>query len=90
MKQVLFAVATIFSAVLVLAPQSQRDTWNNRASDNWKNEGVIYLDHSLNARLHPVPVSAVRLGDGFWSTRPAASASTQRWPLHWPPPVSSW
>ncbi len=34
-------------------------------------EGVIYLDHSLNARLHPVPVQAVHLGDGFWSVRRA-------------------
>jgi DUF1680 family protein len=69
MKQVLFAVATIVAALLVLGAQGQRDTWNNQASDNWRKEGVIYLDHSLNARLHPVPVSAVRLGDGFWSAR---------------------
>ena len=37
--------------------------------DSWRNEGVICLDHSLNARLHPVPVQAVRLGDGFWAGR---------------------
>ncbi len=30
---------------------------------------MIYLDHSLNAQMHPVPVSAVRLGEGFWSAR---------------------
>jgi DUF1680 family protein len=36
---------------------------------DWHNQGVIYLDHSLNARLHPVPVEAVHLGDGFWSSR---------------------
>ncbi len=61
MKQVLFAAATVVAAFLALGAQQQ--------SNDWRNEGVIYLDHSLNARLHPVPVSAVRLGDGFWSAR---------------------
>jgi uncharacterized protein len=37
--------------------------------DDWKRQGVLYLDHSLNAQMHPVPVSAVRLGDGFWAAR---------------------
>ncbi|MBV9081732.1 MAG: glycoside hydrolase family 127 protein, partial [Acidobacteriaceae bacterium] len=36
---------------------------------DWRSEGVIYLDHSLNARLRPVPVQAVHLGDGFWAAR---------------------
>ncbi|MBV8571618.1 MAG: glycoside hydrolase family 127 protein [Acidobacteriaceae bacterium] len=36
---------------------------------NRKGEGVLYLDHSLNARLHTVPVQAVHLSDGFWSAR---------------------
>ncbi|MBV8866150.1 MAG: glycoside hydrolase family 127 protein [Acidobacteriaceae bacterium] len=35
----------------------------------WSNEGVIYLDHSLNARLHTVPVQAVHMRDGFWTDR---------------------
>jgi DUF1680 family protein len=35
----------------------------------WREQGVIYLDHSLNARQHTVPVQAVRLGEGFWSQR---------------------
>jgi DUF1680 family protein len=61
MKQVLFAAATVIAALLALGAQPQ--------TNDWRNEGVIYLDHSLNARLHPVPVSAVRLGDGFWSAR---------------------
>jgi DUF1680 family protein len=38
-------------------------------SGNWRNEGVIYLDHSLNARLHTVPLQAVHLGEGFWAPR---------------------
>ncbi len=35
----------------------------------WNQQGVIYLDHSLNAHMHPVPVQAVHMGDGFWSAR---------------------
>jgi DUF1680 family protein len=35
----------------------------------WNEQGVIYLDRSLNARLHPVPVQAVHMGDGFWTAR---------------------
>jgi DUF1680 family protein len=62
MKQWLLAVAVIAGSLLLLNAQSLRP-------DEWKNEGVIYLDHSLNARLHPVPVQAVHLGDGFWSAR---------------------
>src|SRR6266849_758289 len=37
--------------------------------DGWRTQGVIYLDHSPHAKLHTVPVSAVRMGDGFWSPR---------------------
>jgi uncharacterized protein len=35
----------------------------------WKSEGAISLNASLNARFHPVPVSAVKLTGGFWSVR---------------------
>lgn len=35
----------------------------------WRNQGIIYTEHSLNARLHPVPIQAVHLGDGFWASR---------------------
>jgi DUF1680 family protein len=35
----------------------------------WQSQGILYLDHSLNARQHPVPVQAVKLGEGFWSAR---------------------
>jgi len=49
------------------------------AQDNrtdWKQQGILYLDRALNARLHTVPVQAVRLGDGFWSAR--RKATTER------------
>ncbi len=39
------------------------------ANRNWRDEGITYLDGSLNARLHTVPVQAVHLGEGFWTAR---------------------
>jgi DUF1680 family protein len=39
------------------------------AADQWRDQGVIYLDHSPHAALHPVPIHAVTLGDGFWQER---------------------
>lgn len=62
MRQGFCAIAAAAASVLILSAQTQKP-------DEWKNEGVLYLDHSLNARLHPVPVHAVHLGDGFWTAR---------------------
>jgi len=39
------------------------------AAGNWQDQGIIYLDHSPNAVMHPVSVRAVKLGDGFWQPR---------------------
>ncbi len=36
---------------------------------DWKQQGVIFLADSPNARQHPVPVQAVHLADGFWAQR---------------------
>ncbi|MGH9663426.1 MAG: glycoside hydrolase family 127 protein, partial [Bryobacteraceae bacterium] len=36
---------------------------------DWHEEGVIYTAASPHAKLHPVPVRAVTLGEGFWSPR---------------------
>lgn len=64
----LMAVAVVV-ALRAQPPSQPRDA-------EWKQESVIYLDHSLNARLHPVPLSAVRIGDGFWGSR--RSVTTER------------
>ncbi len=40
-----------------------------QSGGNWRSQGVIYLDHSPFAKLHSVPIRAVRMGDGFWSER---------------------
>ena len=39
------------------------------AGDEWRDQGVIYLDHSPRAVMHPVPIRAVKLGAGFWEAR---------------------
>ncbi len=39
------------------------------AADTWRDQGIIYLAHSPQAVMHPVPVHAVTLGDGFWAER---------------------
>jgi len=36
---------------------------------DWKQQGVIFLADSPNARQHPVPIEAVHVGDGFWTQR---------------------
>lgn len=38
------------------------------ASD-WRSQGILYLDHSVNAHLHSVPIQAVHMEDGFWTAR---------------------
>ncbi len=55
----------LFAALLRAAGQSSSPT----PDSGWSDQGVIYLDHSLNARLHTVPLRAVHMGDGFWSSR---------------------
>ena len=39
------------------------------AADDWRDQGVIYLDHSPHAAMHPVPIRSVKLGAGFWQER---------------------
>jgi len=55
------------SLSLVCAPLSSQS--EPPTAGPWNQQGVIYLDHSLNARMHPVPIQAVHLGDGFWTPR---------------------
>ena len=38
-------------------------------ADEWKDQGILNLDHSPNAVMHPVPVRAVTLTEGFWYAR---------------------
>lgn len=38
-------------------------------ADDWRTQGVLYLQHSPHAKLRDVPVRAVTMGEGFWSAR---------------------
>lgn len=42
-------------------------------AENWREEGVIYLAHTPEAAMNPVPVHAVEIGQGFWYGRRAAN-----------------
>jgi uncharacterized protein len=53
----------IASAAQTSAPPSQLE------QRDWRQQGILYLDHSLNARLHSVPIQAVHMGEGFWGSR---------------------
>ncbi|GIU76825.1 MAG: hypothetical protein KatS3mg005_0063 [Bryobacteraceae bacterium] len=39
------------------------------AQQPWREEGLLHLQKSPHALLHPVPVRAVRFQPGFWKTR---------------------
>ncbi len=54
--------------LLVAALATQADA-RSAASGKPEAQSVISLEHSLNAQLRPVPVSAVKVPDGFWGTR---------------------
>jgi hypothetical protein len=41
------------------------------ADGDWQSQGVVSVAHSPYAKLHGVPVHAVKMGDGFWSARRA-------------------
>ena len=52
--------AVLFWAVAVHAePQDQA----------WNSQGVIHLKSSPHAKLHMVPIRAVKMGEGFWASR---------------------
>ena len=36
---------------------------------DWRDQGILYTDHSVNARLHSIPIQAVHVGEGFWTAR---------------------
>lgn len=41
---------------------------------DWKDQGVIHLENTPNARLKPVPVRAVTLTGGYWQSRQRVTA----------------
>src|ERR1035438_1333390 len=43
------------------------------APGDWKSAGVVDDSHSPYAKLHGVPIRAVKMGDGFWTARRKAN-----------------
>src|ERR1700734_315412 len=43
------------------------------APGEWKSAGVVDLSQSPYAKLHGVPIGAVKMGDGFWTARRKAN-----------------
>ena len=66
MKPFIACVAVALAAALFVHAHSGQQP--SQPAD-WKDQGILYLDHSLNARQHTVPVEAVHIGEGFWSAR---------------------
>src|SRR6266852_3793527 len=44
-------------------------TFGQDTSEAWRTEGVIAVGRSPHAKLHGVPIRAVRMDEGFWSPR---------------------
>ena len=43
--------------------------WAQAGGEEWRSSGITDLNQSPYAKLHTVPVRAVRMGEGFWSRR---------------------
>jgi hypothetical protein len=43
------------------------------AEGDWQSQGVVSVSHSPYAKLHAVPIRAVKMGEGFWSARRAVN-----------------
>ena len=43
------------------------------APSDWKSAGVVDVSRSPYARMHGVPIGAVKMGDGFWAARRKAN-----------------
>jgi uncharacterized protein len=59
-------------------PRSLASFWENAGSGegNWRDEGVLYLDKSPHAKLHNIPVHAVKITNGFWGSRRAINVKS--------------
>jgi len=78
-----FVSAAASTAALSNLPANLRSLWSNAASEvalssdpGWKDQGVLNLAHSPYAKLKNVPVHAVTIEEGFWSSRRAANVNT--------------
>jgi DUF1680 family protein len=66
------AAASGFPAV----PRSFASFVRSFASDTWRDQGILHLANSPHAKLKSVPVHAVTIQTGFWSSRRKANLET--------------
>jgi len=78
-----FVSAAASAAALSKMPQPLASFWSNGANEiplssdpGWKDQGVLDLAHSPYVKLRSVPVHAVTIQEGFWSSRRAANVNT--------------
>jgi DUF1680 family protein len=58
-------------------PRSVAAGWGpTDAAANWRDEGVLFLDKSPYAKLRNIPVHAVTIANGFWSSRRAINVKS--------------
>jgi len=74
-------VGTSLSAAAVGSldlPRSVAAGWGRSpdAAPNWRDEGVLFLDKSPYAKLRNIPVHAVTIANGFWSSRRAINVKS--------------
>jgi uncharacterized protein len=78
-----FVSAAASTAALSRLPADFSSLWNAKANDvsltsdpAWKDQGILNLTRSPQAKLKDVPVRAVTIQEGFWSGRRAANVNT--------------
>ncbi len=59
----------VLTALIALAVNNV----TNAAEPDWRNAGIVDTSMSPNARLHAVPIRAVKMKDGFWLPRMEAN-----------------
>jgi DUF1680 family protein len=59
-------------------PRAIAANWEDspEAAENWRNEGVLCIDHSPYAKLRNIPVHAVTINQGFWGARRAINVNS--------------
>lgn len=60
---------TVVVPVLALGLISAGSAVPQPRADEWRSQGVLSLQRSPHTRLRDVPVRAVTMGEGFWSSR---------------------
>jgi DUF1680 family protein len=64
-----FAIATGLVIVTLIGALAQSSVPGQAPPEPWKNQPILDVSKSPQARVHGVPVRAVKMGEGFWAAR---------------------